>query len=157
MCNPSFKAAILLTAITLSACSSDNEDPGPSIAYTDVDPVTGFTTAYLNGKSFFRPEDYFGNDFIETHQFSGSNVSWSDNLFMNNGSAPYSIVEHNGIQGILQFNDGSYDLFYNIHSVETDHLKLCYTYTGIDTVIACDESVTLKWYFDRATAELNYP
>lgn len=147
----------LFIALSLAGCSSEEGDTSSGIPYTDVDSTSGFSIAYLTGKSFYRPEDYFGNDFIETRQFSGSSVSWSDNLFMNNGSAPYSIISHNGIDGILQYNDGVYDLFYNIYSVETDHLKLCYTYGDINTIVACTESVTQKWYFDRATAELNYP
>ena len=151
---------LLLTIASLAfgACSTEsNQEDTPTIPYTEIDSTSGFTSEYLDGKSFFRPENYSGNDFIYTYQFSNGNVFWNDNLFMGNGTAPYSIVTHNGIQGILQYNDGAYDLFYNIHSVASDHLKLCYTYTGIDTVINCDESATLKWYFDKATAELNYP
>ena len=150
--------SLFITTIILVACSSDNaEDNSPNIPYTDIDSASGFSSEYLNGKSFFRPEDYFGNDFIYSYRFSGSSISWSDDLFDESGNAVYSIVSHNGINGILEYYDGVYDLHYNIFSVETDHLKLCYTYTGIDTVIACDESTTLKWYFDRTTAENNFP
>ena len=150
--------SIFLLALTLIACSSESEqEDTPDIPITDIDSTSGFSAEYLNGKSFFRPDNYEGNDFIYTYEFSSGHVSWSDNLFPSSGNAAFVIVNHNGINGILEYNDGVYDLHYNVHSVESDHIKLCYTYTGIDTVISCDVSQTLKWYFDRATAELNYP
>ncbi|OUS24078.1 hypothetical protein A9Q99_26415 [Gammaproteobacteria bacterium 45_16_T64] len=156
---------ILPLVMFFSGCggggSSSSDTPGSNVAasieYTDINSSTGFSSNYLKQKLFFRPESYERNDYILSYEFTDSNISWDDNLFNNEGSAAYSIVSSNGIDGVLQYNDGSYELHLNVLSVEIDHLKVCYTYTGIDTVIACDVSQALSWYFDRNVAENNYP
>lgn len=144
----------------LSGCgSSDSSDTPPdgNTGFTEINTTSGFSTTYLNSKTFYRPQNYHGNDFIETRAFTASNVSWDDNLFNNSGSNTYTIVSSNGIDGVIEYYDGVYNLHYNLHSVEPDHIKVCYTYTGVNSVTNCSETETLLWYFDRATAESNYP
>lgn len=153
----------------LSGCSSTDESNTSTesdgsntateqdIPFTEINTTSGFSNTYLNNKTFYRPEDYFGNDFIKTISFTKTNVSWDDDLFNNSGSNTYTITSSNGINGVIEYFDGVYDLHYNLHSVEVDHIKVCYTYTGVDTVISCSVNETLKWYFDRTTAESNFP
>ena len=129
----------------------------PEIDFIDLTSNKGFSSTYLSNKTFYRPQNYQSNNFIETRMYTNSTVTLSDNLFNNNYNAPYSIVSSNGIDGVIQYNDGVYGLHYNVISIESDHIKVCYTYTGIDTVIACDIAQSISWYFDLAIAENNYP
>ena len=148
----------LMAVNFIVSCSGDDDkSQSPTVGFTDITTNKGFSASYLWHKKFFRPVNYHGNNYIQTKAFTNAMITWSDNLLHINGSAPYSIVSSNGIDGIIQYNDGSYDLHYNLLAVENDHLKVCYTYTGIDTVITCDVTESLKWYFDLATAENNYP
>ena len=144
--------------ILATGCGSSGETPVDNdIPYTDINITSGFSSKYLNGKIFYRPENYQGNNFIETRSFTSESVSWDDSFFNNSGNNTYTIVSSNGIDGTIEYYDGVYNLYYNLHSVETDHVKVCYTYTGIDSVSNCDASQALSWYFNSATAENNYP
>lgn len=157
---------ITLTVFILQGCGSTSSTPDTDTnnilniidqtqSYRDINASTGFSTQYLANKKFHRPVDYSGNYYIQTHEFTNSEVSWSDNFFNSNGKATYKIVSVNGINGVIEYNDGVYNLYYNIYSVETDHLKVCYTYTGLGSVNLCDESQTLTWSFDNIPFDSN--
>ena len=150
----------LVAVLLMSGCGSSSDTPNgdaiQSIAYTDITTTSGFSSAYLSNKTFFRPQSNPAN-FIQTKTFTTVNVSWDDNLFNISGNAAYSIVSSNGINGVIEYDDGGYILHYNLHSVEADHIKVCYTYQGIGTVANCNVADAHSWYFDRTTAESNYP
>jgi hypothetical protein len=161
-----FSKIVLLSAFfILSSCGGGSNstteiqtETDPLIPFSDVNSSDGFTSNYLDSKTFYSPYNYQGGNYITTYSFTDSIASW-DFEHSNNGTqtAPYSIVITNGINGVLSYVN-SYDLYYNIQSVELDHIKVCYNYyTGTETAIACDPAQAQKWYFDRATAESNYP
>ncbi len=95
---------------------------------------------------------------MEVHQFTDAISSWSDDYYNLNGkSAPYSIISANGIDGVLTYNDGTYDQYFNVQAVMGDHIMVCGTYTGIGSVSMCSDLQAKPWYFERAIAEANYP
>ena len=125
--------------------------------YTNIDTTSGFSTTYLTGKAFYWPKTAYNTNFIEVRQFTSSTVTWSDDFFNLSGTANYIIVNANGINGVIQYNDGVYDLFFNVQSVMSDHIMVCYTYQGIASVKACTIDQAYPWYFDRASAEASFP
>ena len=144
-------------AIFSSCGSSGGGSSTASVDYTSIDVASGFSTAYLQSKSFYWPKN-INLKFVETRTFTDSTVTWSDDVNNSAGkTASYTIVSSNGINGVIQYNDGVYDLFFNVQSVTSDHIMVCYTYTGIASVKACTAALAYPWYFDKATAEANYP
>ncbi len=128
----------------------------PSVPYSDIDTASGFSTAYLAGKAFYWPKTALNINFIEVRQFTSSTVTWRENLYNTGGTASYTIVNANGINGVIQYNDGVYDLFFNVQSVMNDHIMVCYAYQGIASVKACTIDQAYPWYFDRASAEASF-
>jgi hypothetical protein len=131
-------------------------DSGGSRAYTDINVSSGFSASYLQGKSFYLPQFDGMNNFILALEFTDRTISWhiefefSDRFF--SGTADYAIVAANGINGIIQYNDGFSDVFYNVQSVESNRIMVCSSNTDIGSVAACAANQAYPWYFDRETA-----
>ena len=145
--------AFCILGILFAGCG----DSGGSRAYTDINVSSGFSASYLQGKSFYLPQFDGMNNFILTLEFTDRTISWhagfSDRFI--SGTADYAIVAANGINGIIQYNDGYSDVFYNVQSVESNRIMVCYSNTDIGSVTACAADQAYPWYFDSETALAN--
>ncbi len=141
-----------------STRSNQSCDTTGNTDYIGINVASGFSTAYLTGKTFYYPAAQLGDkNIIYVRQFTSRTVTWSENFYNTVGSANYTIVNANSINGIIQYNDGVYDLFFNVQSVMSDRIMVCYTYQGIASVKTCTIAEALPWYFDRSTAEASFP
>ncbi|MCG8669273.1 MAG: hypothetical protein MI867_07645 [Pseudomonadales bacterium] len=130
--------------------------------YTDITAAEGFSSSYLQDKTFFEQsfDSETATDYLTSLSFANGITSTTVTVYdeFNNiqVTTAYSIVTSNGIIGVLSFGQGI-RFHYNILQVEEDHLKLCVTSAGIDTVITCTVDQAVDWYFDRDTAIANFP
>jgi len=148
---------LILAFCTLVAIFTGCGDSGDSPAYTDINVSSGFSASYLQGKSFYSSQFDGINNSILTLEFTDTTISWhidlSDRFF--SGTANYAVVAANGINGIIRYNDGFSDVFYNVQSVESNRIMVCSSYTDIGSVTACAANQAYPWYFDRTTALAN--
>jgi hypothetical protein len=148
---------LLLAFCTLGILFAGCGDSGGSRAYTDINVSSGFSASYLQGKSFYLPQFDGMNNFILTLEFTDKTISWqiafSDRFI--SGTADYAIVAANGINGIIHYNDGFSDVFYNVQSVESNRIMVCSSNTDVGSVAACAADQAYPWYFDRETALAN--
>lgn len=151
--SPFLLISMILTVFGCSSGTKSEPNNGDPIViegaeYREIDQNSGFSAAYLSGKVFYRPFGYETNFYVKTYSFSGNTVSWGDNLSGGgSGTSSFRIETINGINGVLVYDDGVYDLYFNVHSVHSDHLKVCYTYQGYLPVALCDEADALTWSF----------
>ncbi len=142
-----------------STHSNQSCDTTGNTDYTAISVASGFSTAYLTGKTFYYPFGQVGGVnliFMDVYQFTSRTITRSENFTNTVLSANYTIVNANGINGIIQYNDGVADFCFNVQSVMSDHIMVCYCLC-VYNVKSCTIDEARPWYFDRATAETNFP
>ena len=135
---------------------SDSVSPDVDLRYDEITILTGFTSEYLDGKTFYEPLEDSGTEYLITYSFTDTSVTINNELADSEDTYDYDTVVSNVIAGVLTYGNISV-VHYNVFVVENDHLKLCSTESGIDTVIACDIAQTNEWYFDESSARANFP
>jgi hypothetical protein len=155
--NPIIILSLMLSGLLslITSCGGGGGGGGgvpsaPPVLYSDINTTSGFSTAYLTGKTFYQPFQMGEQKYIYVYEFTSSTITRSDNLYNQGGTFNYTIVNANGINGVIAFNDGVYNSYINIQSVMSDHIMVC---LGIVSVKACTIDEAVPWYFDRASAD----
>ena len=132
-----------------------SESSGSDAQENSIDVATGFSQANLKNKTFFVLYYVIDDTYFRSYTFSEPDilVEEEDSFYaLDWDGTTYSIVNSNGINGVLVFNFDN-EVYYNIHSVEHDHIKLCVTDNGIDAVVACEIDHTVNWYYENPIVE----
>ncbi len=145
---------IVVFTITLflfiGGCGESDSGGSDSISIDEPNTLDGFTTAYLNGKTFYRPFSYSSTNAIRTYKFTHQFMTRTDPIFDEVHAWDYKLVDYDDIYGIIEY-ENVYTCHLRVIEVTEDYIGLCYAYQGLESLMTCEET-EMKFFYEEAKA-----